>query len=57
MTKDELIEQLKCDLSNMIDWTAAISDEYLDGDEGTRNEFVSDLKSARATMLIDADAL
>ena len=57
MTKDKLIEQLKSDLSTMIDWTDAISDQYLDGDEDTRKEFVSDRKAARATMLIEPDAV
>lgn len=57
MTKDDLIKQLKCDLGVMLDWTDAVSDEYLDGDEDTRKEFVSDRKAARATMRIEPDAV
>lgn len=54
MTKDELIEQLKSDLSTMLDWAMAVSDEYLDGESDTRSEFVSDLKAARETLATEA---
>jgi hypothetical protein len=57
MTKDELINQLKSDLATMIDWTDAISDEYLDGDESSRREFVADRKAARATISIEPDTV
>lgn len=47
MTKDELISELQSSLSTMCEWAMEISDQYLDGVEGTRATFAEDLQRAR----------
>ena len=46
MTKDELISELRTSLDAMCDWAREISDQYLDGEPGTRALYAADLQRA-----------
>lgn len=50
MTKDQLITALRNDLSVMMDWARELGDEYLDGDQDTRHQYLADMESARETL-------
>jgi hypothetical protein len=51
MKKDDLIDALTDSLESMINWAMEVSDEYLDGEEGTRRQFALDLKRARELLI------